>query len=62
MGGRTPLTDELLAHDVDVSWWVTPDGYERGYYTKLHTALQHWLQTAFPFTNPHYSNAELPNE
>jgi len=62
MGSRTPLTDELLACDVDVSWWVTPDAYARGYYTKLYPALQHWLQTAFPFTNPHYSNAELPSE
>src|SRR3954451_4517173 len=25
MGGRTPLTGDLLGHDVDVSWWVTPD-------------------------------------
>jgi len=34
MGSRTPLTDELLDRDVDVSWWVTPDACERGYYTK----------------------------
>jgi len=62
MGSRTPLTDALLDHDVDVSWWVTPDAYERGYYARLYTALQNWLQTAFPFINPHYSNAELPHE
>jgi hypothetical protein len=24
MGRRTPLTEELLGYDVDVSWWVTP--------------------------------------
>ena len=23
MGRRTPLTEELLTYDVDVSWWVT---------------------------------------
>ena len=23
MGRRTQLTDELLRHDVDISWWVT---------------------------------------
>ena len=62
MGSRTPLTDELLDHDVDVSWWVTPEAYRHGYYIQLYTALRHWLHTAFPFTKPYYSNAELPRE
>jgi hypothetical protein len=61
MGGRTPLTEELRNYDVDVSWWVTPDAYERGYYTKLYTALQHWTETAFPFSKAYYSNAEIPS-
>jgi hypothetical protein len=61
MGTRTPLTEELLAHDVDVSWWVTPDAYERGYYTKLYAALQRWLADSFPFENPYYSNREIPD-
>ena len=60
MGRRTELSEELLAHDVDVSWWVTPDAYERGYYSKLYAALQQWLSTTFPFTNAYYSNAEIP--
>ncbi len=60
VGSRKPLTDELIAHDVDVSWWVIPDGYERGYYAKVYAALRHWLDTEFPFTNPYFSNAELP--
>lgn len=60
MGTRTPLTEELLAHDVDVSWWVTPDAYERGYYTKLHAALRRWLTDSFPFENPYHSNREIP--
>ena len=29
MGRRTPLTAELIHHDVDVSWWVTPEAYDR---------------------------------
>ena len=37
MGRRTPLTEELLDYDVDVSWWVTPDAYRRGY---LHQAVR----------------------
>jgi len=60
MGRRTTLTAELLEHDVDVSWWVTPDAYERGYYAKLYAALQQWIADAFPFTRPYYSNAEIP--
>ena len=60
MGRRTPLTEDLLTCDVDVSWWVTPDAYEHGYYAKLCAALRQWLETAFPFMNAHYSNAEIP--
>jgi Acetyltransferase (GNAT) domain len=61
MGRRTELTEELLGYDVDVSWWVTPDAYERGFYEKLHRALQHWLTEQFPFERPYYSNAEIPS-
>jgi hypothetical protein len=61
MGGRTKLTEALLAHDVDVSWWVTPAAYERGYYEKVYAGLQHWLPTEFPFGHPYYSNADIPS-
>ena len=60
MGRRQPLTEELLAYDVDVSWWVTPDAYDRGYYAKVYRALQHWLAAEFPFDAAFYSNAEVP--
>jgi len=60
LGGRTPLTAEILQHDVDVSWWVTSDAYRQGYYSKVYDALRHWTTTAFPFRNPYYSNAEIP--
>jgi hypothetical protein len=60
MGGRTALNDERLVFDVDVSWWVTPDAYERGYYERLYHALQQWLAEEFPFWQPYYSNAEIP--
>jgi hypothetical protein len=60
MGRRTELTEELMAYDVDVSWWVTPDGYAGGYYAKLYTALGHWLAQEFPFWRPYYSNREIP--
>jgi hypothetical protein len=60
MGRRTPLTEELLGHDVDVSWWVTPEAYDHGHYSTLNRALRHWITTAFPFRNPWYSNRVLP--
>ncbi len=60
MGRRTHLTEELLNYEVDVSWWVTPDAYKHGYYSKLHAALQHWIESAFPFKRAYYSNTEVP--
>jgi hypothetical protein len=60
MGRRTELTEELMACDVDVSWWVTPDGYERGFYAKLYAGLQKWLADEFPSWRPYYSNSEIP--
>ena len=60
MGRRTELSEELLRYDVDVSWWVTPDAYERGYYTKLYAALRHWLAEDLPFDDPYYSNLTIP--
>jgi hypothetical protein len=58
--GRTQLSEELLKHDVDVSWWVTPTAYDEGYYTKLYHALGHWLAEELPFKEPCYSNREIP--
>jgi hypothetical protein len=60
LGVRTSLTEDLLAYDVDASWWVTPDAYARGYYGKVHAALQAWLADEFPGWRAYYSNRELP--
>jgi hypothetical protein len=60
MGRRTPLDENQLQHDVDVSWWVTPDAYQRGDYARLYTALRHWIAGEFPFRNPYFSNREIP--
>jgi hypothetical protein len=61
MGWRTPLSREMLHHDVDASWWVTPEAYADGYYRKLYVALRHWISSSFPFADPHYSNVEIPD-
>jgi hypothetical protein len=60
MGRCTELSADLLEYDVDVSWWVTPPAYERGYYTKLYEALRRWVTEDYPFRRPYYSNAETP--
>ncbi|KAK8086790.1 hypothetical protein PG994_001764 [Apiospora phragmitis] len=61
MGSRTPLsTPDLLAYDVDASWWVSDDAYERGNYERLYRGLLSWLETAFPFfSKPYFSNREI---
>jgi RimJ/RimL family protein N-acetyltransferase len=60
VGRRVPMTEELARHDVDVSWWVTAEGFEQGYYTKVHDALRRWTGTDFPFRSPYFSNTEIP--
>lgn len=60
LGRRAALTDQLMEHDVDVSWWVTERAYEEGWYVRVYQALQDWVVQQFPFSNPHYSNAEIP--
>src|SRR3954453_18165435 len=56
MGRRQPLTEELVRFDIDVSWWVTPDAYQRGYYEEVFRALRQWVADEFPFEVPYYSN------
>lgn len=61
IGHRMELTDELDQYDADVSWWVTAEAYDKGYYGKLYTALQGWLNVSFPFANIYFSNKEIPS-
>jgi hypothetical protein len=61
VGRRTPLSEELRKHDVDVSWWVTPAAYEQGHYPRLYEGLRRWVVTDYPFTNPHFSNTIIPD-
>lgn len=60
LGRRVPLNDQLMEHDVDVSWWVTGDAYEEGYYPKVYEALREWTVRSFPFEKPYFSNFDIP--
>jgi hypothetical protein len=60
MGRRTPLSEQTLRYDVDVSWWVTPAAYTQGYYATAYQALRRWLADEFPFWEAIYSNTEIP--
>ena len=60
LGVRRPLTEEMLHHDVDVSWWVTPPAYEAGLYVATSQALGRWIGNELPFSAPFYSNIEIP--
>lgn len=59
MGVRTELTEELMEYDLDVSWWVTAEAYEQGYYEKLYRAIQDWMKQ-LPVEKIYYSNKEIP--
>ncbi|WP_144379465.1 GNAT family N-acetyltransferase [Mesorhizobium amorphae] len=62
IGRRTELSEQLSRHDVDVSWWVTPEAYERGVYQTLYVALRHWVGADLQFRSPYFSNIEIPCE
>jgi hypothetical protein len=61
MGGRTPLTEANLHHDIDVSWWVTPDAYERGFLPQgPPRAAALGGRRDSRSGRPYFSNAEIP--
>jgi hypothetical protein len=60
MGRRTELGESLVHHDVDVSWWVTLEAYDAGYYERLYRGLRRWVTEDYPFVDPYWSNREIP--
>lgn len=60
VGRRVPFSDMLAQHDVDVSWWVTQDAFDAGYYSALYRALRRWTRASFPFESPYFSNTDIP--
>ena len=48
--------------DVVINFWVTEEVYNQGLYTKLFRFVKKWVKEEWPFQNPYYSNAEIPEE
>lgn len=61
MGVRTVISTKNDIFDADVSWWVTKEAYNQGYYEKVYKALQIWIPDSFPFNQIFYSNKLIPN-
>jgi len=59
LGGRTPLTADLLRYDVTSAWWVTPTAYQQGIPRALPCAAA-LDQHRVPFPGRYYSNTEIP--
>jgi len=59
IGERTEFNEKTKDYDVDASWWVSEEMYNKGYYKKLQLALRHWLKNDFPFESVYYSNVEM---
>lgn len=47
------------SYDVDVSFWVTQDSYDKGLYEKLYDEIKEFLKR-WPFEKPYFSNDVLP--
>ena len=39
---------------------MTVEAYEAGYYEKLYNGLRRWVSEVYPFTDPCWSNREIP--
>lgn len=61
VGVRTPLAEQNIDYDVDASWWVTTDAYDKGYYEMVYKALRTWLEDDFRFSKVLYSNKYIPD-
>ena len=61
LGQRQALSKELLAYDVDASWWTTTEAYKRGDYHTLYLGLRQWLMEDLGAVGkPWFSNIDIP--
>jgi len=58
----TGMSDAASGKDseVDISWWVTQDMYDQGFYEKLSFDIKEWVEKEWPFKNVFWANKILP--
>lgn len=60
MGFRTDLGKDNSNYDIDLSWWVTQEMYNQGFYDQLGRDIKEWLEKEWPFKKVYFSNKVLP--
>ena len=60
MGFRTPITSENNEFSVDVSWWVTQEMHDQGFYKTFFEDIKTFLKEDWLFLNPYFSNKIMP--
>lgn len=51
---------ELGDSEVEVSWWITQEMYNKGEYRNVSNDIRNWVETEWPFKKIHWANKELP--
>jgi len=46
--------------DVDISWWVTQEMYDKGFYKTLSFDIKEWVKEKWPFKKVFWANKNLP--
>ena len=62
MGFRTSIISKNVDCDVDVSWWVTQEMYDKDFYGELFRDIRVFLKKQWPFLKPYFSNTIIPEE
>jgi len=60
---RTGMSDATSGKDsdVDISWWVTQEMYDRGFYETLSFDIKEWVEKKWPFKKVFWANKKLPD-
>ena len=48
--------------EVDISWWVTQEVYDQGFYEKLSFDIKEWVEKEWPFKKVFWANKKLPED
>lgn len=46
--------------DVSISWWITQEMYDHGFYDVLSQDIKEWVRSSWPFKKVFWANKTLP--